>query len=128
MSSRNNSKISKISKTDKFHIMTVKNVIWGIIGLTLGVIINDIVIYISNKFHIKYLFIQNMLQITLCAIVVSFLHTYYLYGWDWQDLTPELFFVSFFFGVQYKILTNIQHSYQIDDTNNYNNNNNNNNK
>jgi hypothetical protein len=72
MSSRNNSKISKISKIDKFHIMTVKNVIWGIIGLTLGVIINDIVIYISNKFHIKYLFIQNMLQITLCAIVVSF--------------------------------------------------------
>ena len=62
MSSRNN---SKISKTDKFHIMTVKNVIWGIIGLTLGIIINDMVIYISNKFHIKYLFIQNMLQITL---------------------------------------------------------------
>ena len=110
-----NSKIGKISKIDKFHIMTIKNIIWGIIGLTLGVIINDTVIYISNNLHIKYLFIQNILQISLCAIVVSFLHTYYLYGWDWQHLTPELFFVSFFFGVQYKLLTNIQNTYIIND-------------
>lgn len=110
-------KINK-KKIDEFHIMTSKNIIWGISGLVLGIIVNDSVIYISNKLKIKYLFIQNIIQITLCAIIVSLLHIYYLYGWDWQHITPELFFVSFFFGVQYKILNNIQHTYVIDSNNN----------
>ena len=99
---------------DKFHIMTLKNIVWGICGLITGLIINDFVVHLSNKLKIKSLFIQNILQITICAIVLALLHTYYLFGWDWQHLIPELFFISFFFGVQYKILTNIQNTYVID--------------
>ena len=108
------------SKMDKFHIMVSKNIIWGVSGLVLGIIINDSVIYISNNLKIKYLFIQNIIQITFCALVLALLHTYYLYGWDWQHIMPELFFVSFFFGVQYKLLTNIQQSYMLIDKLNYN--------
>jgi len=120
------SKIENVSKNsknnnktmDKFHIMATKNIFWGILGLGLGITVNDTVIYLSNKFKIKNLFIQNIMQITICAIVVTVLHTNYLYGWDWQHLTPELFFVSFFFGVQYKLLSNIQNTYIINnDTN-----------
>ena len=59
-----------------------------------------------------------MLQITICAIVIALLHTYYLFGWDWQHLMPELFFISFFFGVQYKILNNIQNTYVINNKTN----------
>jgi len=110
---------------DKFHIMTTKNIIWGISGLVLGIIVNDTVIYISNKCKIKSLFIQNIIQISICALLLAFLHTYYLYGWDWQHLTPELFFVSFFFGVQYKIINNIQNTYIINNDNDNNNNNDN---
>ena len=110
---------------DKFHIMTTKNIIWGISGLVLGIIVNDTVIYISNKCKIKSLFIQNIIQISICALLLAFLNTYYLYGWDWQHLTPELFFVSFFFGVQYKIINNIQNTYIINNDNDNNNNNDN---
>jgi len=103
---------------DRFHIMTSKNIIWAIAGLSSGLIINYFVIYISNNLKIKNLFIQNLLQITICAIVISFLHTYYLFGWNWKHLMPELFFISFFFGVQYKILTNLQNTYVIDNKTN----------
>uniref|UniRef100_A0A6C0F037 Uncharacterized protein n=1 Tax=viral metagenome TaxID=1070528 RepID=A0A6C0F037_9ZZZZ len=100
-------------KIDDFHVMTVKNVFWGITGLILGLIINDIVIFVSNTFKIKYLLLQNFIQITLCAMLLAVIHTNNLYGWSWQHLIPELFFISFFFGVQYKILSNLQHSYVI---------------
>ena len=113
------------SNMEEFHIIASKNIIWGVSGLVLGLLINDSVIYISNKFKIKHLLIQNIIQIIFCALVLALLHTYYLYGWDIKHIMPELFFVSFFFGVQYKILNNIQSTYVIDS--NYNNNNNNNN-
>jgi len=125
--------VSKNSKNnnktmDKFHIMATKNIFWGILGIGLGITVNDTVIYLSNKFKIKNLFIQNIMQITICGIVVALLHRHYLYGWDWQHLTPELFFISFFFGVQYKLLSNIQNTYIITDINNNTNNTNNTNK
>ncbi len=99
---------------DKFHIMIVKNIVWGISGLITGLIINHFVVHLSNKFKIKNLFVQNILQLTICAIVLALLHTYHLFGWYWQYLIPELFFISFFFGVQYKIMSNIQNTYVID--------------
>jgi hypothetical protein len=100
---------------DNFVYMSVKNCIWGIIGLILGVIINNIVIYLSNTLHIKLLFVQNIIQIFLCSIILSTINIYHNYfGWTWQNATPGLFFISFFFGVQYKILSNIQHSYILD--------------
>ena len=34
-------------------------------------------------------------------------------------ITPGLFFVSFFFGVQFKMITNIQNSYILEDTVHY---------
>ena len=104
-----------IKNLDKYYLMTIKNIIWGTLGLILGIIVNDIVIFLSNKLNIKYVILQNLLQITLCSLVLSYLHIHNLYGWSWQHLTPELFFVSFFFGVQYKILNNVQNSYTIVD-------------
>jgi hypothetical protein len=116
LSKNSNTNTNTNNKTiDKFHIMVVKNIFWGIFGLGLGIIVNDTVIYLSNKFKIKNHIIQNIMQITICAIVVALLHINYLYGWYWQHLTPELFFVSFFFGVQYKLLTNIQSTYILED-------------
>lgn len=109
-----------IGNIDKFHIMIIKNIIWAIIGVVLGIIINDSVIYLANEYNIKNLFIQNIIQLTMCSLVVAFLHTYYLFGWDWQNLSPDLFFISFFFGVQYKIMNNIQNTYVIDSNNNSN--------
>ena len=105
--------------SDNFANMAIKNFAWGTTGLILGVIINHIVIYLSNHFKIKILFIQNVIQVSLCSILLALIHSYHNYfGWTWQQLTPGVFFVSFFFGVQYKILSNIQNTYVIDSDNN----------
>jgi hypothetical protein len=97
---------------DTFYIMIMKNVIWGILGILFGVIINNTVIFICNKYKITFLIVQNIIQLLLCAIflaVIQYLFNYF--GWTWQNTTSGLFFVSFFFGTQVDIFTNIQNKY-----------------
>ena len=102
---------------DNFIHMSLKKFTWGIFGLVLGVIINNILVFLNNNLKIKYLLIQNILHLTLCSVFLSAIHSQYNYfGWTWQNLTPGLFFVSFFFGVQFKIFTNIQNTYILNNT------------
>lgn len=97
---------------DNFHTMTIKNFIWGLFGIILGIIINNIVIFISTQFKIKFLPLQNVIQLVLCSYVLAIINIKFNYfGWSWQNITPGLFFVSFFFGVQFNIFANIQNVY-----------------
>ena len=113
MSSKN---INIYKPQDDFIYMAMKNFSWGSVGLMLGIIINNITVYLWNKFKIKILFLQNIIQLFICSMLLSSLNIYYNYfGWTWQNATPGLFFVSFFFGVQYKLLTNIQTTYILED-------------
>ena len=103
--------------TDTFYVMTLKCIILGIVGLIIGILINDFVVYISNKLQIKKLFIQNIIQISICSLVLSFLHTKHnILGWTLKETLPGVFFIAFLFGVQFKILTNIGKTYIISDT------------
>ena len=114
MSSKNSVNIYK--PRDNFFNMAIKNFSWGVLGLVFGISINNSIIYLSNKLNINILIIQNILQILFCAILLSLLNYYFhFFGWSWQNATEGLFFVSFFFGVQYKLLTNIQNTYIIND-------------
>lgn len=102
--------------SDNIIMMTLKNAGWGTSGLLLGILINNIIIALSNSLKIKYLMVQNIAQLFLCSITLATLHNYYHhFGWSWQSITPGLFFVSFFFGVQFKLMLNIQSSYILDD-------------
>ena len=95
--------------SDNIIMMTLKNASWGASGLLFGILINNIIVALSNTLKIKYLMVQNIMQLFLCSLALATLHNYYHYfGWSWQNITPGLFFVSFFFGVQFKIITNIQ--------------------
>ena len=98
--------------TDSFHIMLTKNIVWCILGIILGVLNNNIIVFLSNIFNIQILFIQNVLQILLCSFVLTVIqYSFNYFGWSWQNVTPGLFFISFFFGIQYNIFTNIQKEY-----------------
>jgi len=97
---------------DSFYIMIMKNIIWGILGIILGVIVNNTVIFICNKFKITILTLQNGIQLFLCAVILAVTQYFFNYfGWTWQNTTAGLFFVSFFFGIQIEIFTNIQNKY-----------------
>ena len=126
--SKSDSKInSKISNSlnsniygppDSFVVMTAKNFLWGSSGLVLGVIVNDFVIYFTKKLKIKMIIVQNIIQMFICAVVLALLHQYHNYfGWSLQNVTEGLFFVSFFFGVQYKLFANVQKNYIINNNN-----------
>lgn len=98
--------------SDTFNIMTIKNIIWGILGITLGIIINNTVILICHIFTIEILIIQSIIQLFLCAIVLALIQYFFNYfGWSWQNTTFGLFFISFFFGIQFDIFRNIRHNY-----------------
>ena len=98
--------------TDSFHGLLTKNIIWSILGIILGVLNNNIIVFLCNNFNIKILFIQNSLQLFLCSLILTAIQFCFNYfGWSWQNITPGLFFISFFFGIQYHIFTNIQNTY-----------------
>jgi hypothetical protein len=100
------------NKKDRFHRLLIKNIIWSVIGIILGVINNNTVVIICNIFNIKILFIQNSLQLFLCSLVLTTIqYSFKYFGWTWQNITPGLFFIAFFFGIQYHIFTNIQNKY-----------------
>lgn len=99
------------------YMMTVKNLVWGILGLLMGLMINNLVIKSSNVLKLKNKHVQNGIQILLCSVFLAGLHHYNNYfGWTWQNVTPGLFFVSFFFGAQFKIFTNSGVDYVINET------------
>ena len=113
----------KFKTYDNVYMTTAKCIIWGILGLFLGIIINDIVIYLINKFKIINKLIQNILHIVLCAITVAGLHSSHNFlGWTLHNTMPGIFFITLLFNAQFKMDEDIQSSYII-----YNNNNNNDN-
>jgi len=104
--------MSSYKLNDSFQGLLTKNIIWSILGIILGVLNNNIIVFICSTFNIQLLFIQNLLQLFLCSLILTVIQYFFNYfGWSWQNITPGLFFVSFFFGIQYHIFTNIQNTY-----------------
>lgn len=102
---------------DTFYMLMTKNFIWGILGILLGIIINNAVILICNIFEINILFIQITIQLLLCAFILALIQYLFNYfGWTWQNTTFGLFFISFFFGIQFDIFDDIQNDYIISKT------------
>ena len=110
--------------SDNLFNMIIKNTIWGFAGIILGLLINNITIYISNTYANTYainttntnsILLEILIQIFLCSIILAIIHSNYNYiGWSWQNTTAGFIFVSFFFGVQYNVFINIQKTLIID--------------
>jgi hypothetical protein len=91
--------------------MILKNFIWGLIGIVLGVIVNIIIQSTMSQVDVGYQSeIKLLLQLAICSGVLAFIHVNINneFGWTWQNITPGLFFVSYFFGTQFATFTNIQ--------------------
>lgn len=97
------------SRGVEFVRMLFMNFIWGAIGIVLGILTNNFTIHIFNSINLDTKFLQNVIQLFIGAAVLSILHVFVnsYFGWTWQNITPGLFFVSFFFGVQYKLFSNL---------------------
>jgi hypothetical protein len=109
--------VSIYTPSSTFTRMVGECLLWGTLGLVFGVMNNNLIVVISNHLNIESVLLQNVLQLVFCSVLLSAIHVNYNYfGWSWQNLTPGLFFVSFFFGVQFKMITNIQNSYIVEDT------------
>lgn len=103
---------------DNFYIMIFKCIILGILGLVLGVIINDTVTYLSNSLNIKNKLLLDIIQISLCAIVVGFLHSSHNFiGWTLQNTIPGIFFVALLFDVQLRLAGFVQESCEVKNKN-----------
>lgn len=96
---------------ESFSLMMSQNFMWGLIGIVLGVLINIIlesgVLQLTGKYQLE---VRLLLQLAICSIVLAFVHVKInnKFGWTWQNVTPGLFFVSYFFGTQFATFSNIQ--------------------
>jgi ABC-type multidrug transport system fused ATPase/permease subunit len=107
--------------SDDLYSMIIKCIIWGIIGTALGIIINNLTIFIINNITIlkhtnnRVVILEIVFQFILCCIILSLIHMKFNYfGWTWQNTTPGFVFVSLFFAVQYNIFNNIPHLFILD--------------
>jgi hypothetical protein len=62
--------------------------------------------YLNNKHPIIMIIIQ-LLLITLFMFSVEY-YIYPKFGNSWQSITPGLFFISIFFGMQFNLFSNLQ--------------------
>ena len=101
--------------SDPFIAMTTKNISHSFAGIVAGIIINQIGDKIYEKLQITNKNVKITGQVILCSIFLSFIHTKLnnRLGWEWQNVTPGLFFTAFFFGVQYVSFVSIQEVYGI---------------
>jgi hypothetical protein len=110
--------------SDNLPNMIIKNIVWALAGIILGVLINNIIIYITNTYANTYainttntniILLEISIQLILCSVILAIIHTnFHDIGWSWQNTTAGFIFVSFFFGVQYNIFINIQKTLIID--------------
>lgn len=90
--------------------LSVKNFVWSVIAIVLGYIVDDMFKRLSNKFKIKKKLLLFFIQLSTCCVLLSIirLHVSPYFGWSWQNITPGLFFETFFFGVQFYLFDNIK--------------------
>lgn len=88
--------------------MVPKSILWGALGIFFGRISNMMTVLVCKIGRINNMVLQNFTQLFICASILTLLRYFHHYfGWTWQNTTAGLFFVSFFFGTQFKIMSNI---------------------
>jgi len=90
---------------------TTKNFVWGLIGILLGLATNKVGNIMHKSIDNKYAII--IIQLLICSLVLAFVHVHVSneFGWSWQNVTPGLFFVSFFFGCQFLTFVQLQETW-----------------
>ena len=106
--------MDKFNPNENLINMITKNFFWGLLGIVLGVIINIIIQHNPLNIGKSQFALRMMLQLLICSFALAFIHIKINneFGWTWQNITPGLFFVSYFFGTQFATFSNIQ---QIND-------------
>ena len=103
---------TKYIPADNFYMTSLKSFTFGSIGLILGIAINNAVVFIANTLKMKTAILQIIMQLIVCSTVLAGIHHFYNYfGHSWQNVTEGLFFISFLFGVQFNLYTNVQNAY-----------------
>ena len=88
--------------------MVPKSIVWGAIGILFGRISNMLTGWISKIGRVNNLVLQNFIQLFICAAIITLLRNLnHYFGWTWQNTIAGLFFTAFFFGTQFKIMSNI---------------------
>lgn len=77
-------------------------------GIVIGVLCEKITRYLQTKYKLNPL-VAIIIQLFIISVVLYLIEFYVSpeYGSNWQSITPGLFFVSVFFGLQSSLYSNI---------------------
>jgi hypothetical protein len=89
----------KLSMTN----MTISCILYGTVGLSLGIMNNKLVHKTAKKMGCKKnKYMKAFIQFIYCAIILSFIHIHL--SEDFAQAWPAgIFFISFFFGTQFSM-------------------------
>jgi hypothetical protein len=82
--------------------------IYSIPAILLGIICEKTIAYLQKKYELNPVvaIILQLVFVTLILYIIE-MHISLPFGSNWQSITPGLFFVSIFFGLQVSLYNNI---------------------
>jgi hypothetical protein len=81
------------------------NFILGILGLFFGILNNIFSLYIQHIFNITNILLKLSIHLFISCFFLVLLNGYLHLFLIWKNHTSKLFFMTFFFGVQYNIFS-----------------------
>ena len=93
---------------ESIRYMITKSTLWGALGIFFGRICNLVTVLVCKLGRINNMVLQDFIQLLICAVILTWIrYLHHYFGWTWQNTTAGLFFTAFFFGTQFKIMSNI---------------------
>lgn len=92
---------------NKFTAMFARSILWGAIGILLGIIVNQLFSIVFTHYYSNYKMYRVFAHLFISAIIISFIHTLLESHIKLTDITYEAFFIVFFFGSQYSLFTDL---------------------
>lgn len=93
--------------SDDFISLSAKNIYYTVLGILSGLFVNQLGVRLYDTLGVTNQNSRVVIQIVLCCIIFAFIQTRVDrdFAIEWQNVTPGIFFTTFFFGVQYLSFT-----------------------
>jgi len=89
--------------------LTQQSILYSIIGIGVGIGTNKLSKQVTDMLGLKDAWTKTATQVVVISVVLALIQTYVSasFASDWNNITPGLFFVSFFFGLQGEVMSSI---------------------
>ena len=85
---------------DTYPSLIIFNLTFGLLGMICGYFTNKVSESFGKNFIYNNKFIEAILHLLMCAVIIAIIHLNVGYSWKFHDIIPGIFFITLFFHMQ----------------------------